>query len=104
VAHGAQGVQVRGVRASGGRHATRDRYRGRHRKPNPRVRLRAGVRLAVTATCAALLVCLPQPSWADRTSTRPARTLATGQAIVKSLPVPLRIVKSLPVPFWQRQH
>ena len=67
VAQEAQGVQVSEVRTGRGRHATHERYRGRHRKPNQRARLRAGVRLAVTATCAALLVCQPQPSWASRT-------------------------------------
>jgi hypothetical protein len=86
----AQGVQVGGVRTSGGRHATRVRYRGRHRKPIPRGRLRAGVRLAVTTACAALLVCIPQPSWADRTGALAAHSAAASQAIVQSLPVPVR--------------
>jgi hypothetical protein len=92
----AQEVQVGGARTGGGRHATQVRYRGRHRKPNPQVRPRAGVRLALTATCAALLVCLPQPSWADRTGTLPARSAAASKAIVKNLPVP--------VPIRRRQH
>ena len=83
-------MRVSGVRTSGGRHATHVRYRGRHRRPVPRVRLRAGVRLAVTAAVAGLVVCLPQPSWADRTGTLPARAAAASQAIVQSLPVPFR--------------
>jgi hypothetical protein len=93
VAQDAQGVQVSEVRTGRGRHATHERYRGRHRKPNSRARLRAGVRLAVTATCAALLVCQPQPSWASRTGIV-ARSVAASQAIVNSLPLPFR----------QRQH
>ena len=83
-------MQVGGVRKSEGRHAIHARYRGRHRKPYPRGRLRAGVALAVTATCAAFVVCLPQPSWADRTATVAARSAAASQAIVKSPPVLLR--------------
>jgi len=57
------------------------------------MKLGAGVRLAVTAACAALLVCLPQPSWADRTGTVPARTAAVGHAIVNNLPSPLRALR-----------
>jgi hypothetical protein len=88
------GVRASGGRASGGRHATHGRYRGRHRRPNRPVRLQAGVRLALTAGCAALLVCLPQPSWAGRMSTVAAHSAAASQAIVKNLPTP----------FNQRQH
>jgi hypothetical protein len=89
VAQGVQGAQIVGVRASGGRHATRVRYRGRHRRPRAQGRTQAGVRLAFTAACAALLVCLPQPSWADRAGTAPSRSTAASQAMVKSLPVPV---------------
>lgn len=91
-----QEVQVSGGRTSGGRHASHARYRGRHRKPNPRRRLRAGVRLSVTAACAAFLVCLPQPSWADRAGALLAHSAAARQAIVKNLPVPF--------PFRQTPH
>ena len=83
-------AQVSGVRVSGGRHATHGRYRGRHRRPNRQGRLQAGVRLAFTAGCAALLVCLPQPSWAGRISTVAAHSAAASQAIVKSLPSPFK--------------
>jgi hypothetical protein len=84
-----QEVQVSGVRTSGGRHASHIRYRGRHRKPRAQGRPQAGVRLAFTAACAALLVCLPQPSWADRTGAVPAHSAAASQAMVNSLPVPV---------------
>jgi hypothetical protein len=85
-----QEVRVNGVRPSGGRHATQERYRGRHRKPRTQGRRRVGIRLAVTLACAALVVCLPQPSWADRTGALPAHSAAASQAVVKSLPVPVR--------------
>ena len=81
-------MQVSGVRPSGGRHAAHVRYRGRHRRPNRPGRLQAGVRLAFTAACAALLVCLPQPSWASRAGTVAAHSAPASQAIVKSLPNP----------------
>jgi hypothetical protein len=86
----AQEVQVSGAKASGGRHATHERYRGRHRKPRAPGRRRVGIRLAVTLACAALVVCLPQPSWADRTATTAAHPTVTSQAIVNSLPVPVQ--------------
>ena len=89
-----QEVQVSGVRGSGGRHAAHGRYRGRHRRPSRPGRLQAGVRLAVTAGCAALLVCLPQPSWASRAGSAAAHSAAASQAIVKNLPTP----------FKQKQH
>jgi len=85
-----QGVQVNGVRLNGGRHATQERYRGRHRKSRAPGRRRVGIRLAVTLACAALVVCLPQPSWADRTGALPAHSAAASQAVVQSLPVPVR--------------
>jgi hypothetical protein len=86
----AQGVRAGKARTRGGRHVTRVRYQGRHRKPGSSVRLGSGVRLAFTAACAALLVCLPQPSWADRSGTVSARTTAVGHAIVHRLPSPFR--------------
>jgi hypothetical protein len=58
----AQGVRAGGVLANGGRHARTERYRGRRRKDRAQIRLGTGVRVAVTVACAALLVCLPQPS------------------------------------------
>jgi hypothetical protein len=89
VAQQAQEVQVGGVRTNGGRHATHERYRGRHRKPRAPGRRRVGIRLAVTLACAALVVCLPQPSWADRTATTAAHPTVTSQATVQSLPIPV---------------
>lgn len=87
----AQVVQVGWVPTSGGRYTTGSaRYRGRHRKPRAEGRLRTGIRVAVTTACAALLVCLPQPSWADRTGTVPTRATVAGHATVKSLPAPFR--------------
>ena len=87
----AQGVRAGRVRANGGRHAKTGRYRGRHRKAGAQVGLGTGVRVAVTVACAALFVCLPQPSWADRAS---AGTVAahttTSQVTVRSLPARLR--------------
>ena len=50
--------------------------------------MQAGVRLAFTAACAALLVCLPQPSWADRSGGVPTQSATASQAMVQSLPVP----------------
>jgi hypothetical protein len=85
----AQEVHV-GAVIGRGRHAVRERYRGRHRKPSSQLKLGSGVRLAFTAACAALLVCLPQPSWADRTGTVHARTAAAGHAFVNGLPSPFR--------------
>lgn len=92
--HEVQEVQVNGARTSRGRHAADARYRGRHRLPGRPGRLQAGVRLAFTAGCAALLVCLPQPSWASRAGTAAAHSAAASQAIVRNLPNPFR----------QRQH
>jgi hypothetical protein len=86
-------VQVNGAKTaktSGGRHAAQARYRGRHRLPSRPGRLQAGVRLTFTAGCAALLVCLPQPSWASRAVTAPAHSATASQAIVKNLPTPFR--------------
>ena len=90
-------MQVSGGRASGGRHATNERYRGRHRKPRARGRRRGGIRLGITAAVAALLVCLPQPSWADRSGNVTIRSAlasqvsaGASQATVRSLPDPFR--------------
>ena len=88
----AQGVRAGRVLANGGRHARTERYRGRHRKAGAQVGLGTGVRVAVTVACAALFVCLPQPSWANRAS---AGTVAahttTSQVTVRSLPGRLRL-------------
>jgi hypothetical protein len=50
--------------------------------------------VAATVACAALFVCLPQPSWAARTGTVAAHVRAAGQVTVKSLPGPLRLICS----------
>ena len=89
----AQEVQAGRAPANGGRHARTERYRGRHRKAGPRIRLGTGVRVAVTVACAALFVCLPQPSWAARTGTV-AHVSTAGQVTVKSLPGPMRPICS----------
>jgi hypothetical protein len=99
-----QGVRAGGVLANGGRHVKTERYRGRHRKASAHISRGTGVRVAVTVTvaCAALFICLPQPSWADRTgavaaaahSTAAARVTATAQVMVKSLPGPFRLICS----------
>ncbi|MGD0701686.1 MAG: hypothetical protein ABSA02_17595 [Trebonia sp.] len=86
-----QEVQVAGVQYSGGRHATHERYRGRHRKPKAPGRRRGVVRLGVTAAVAALLVCLPQPSWAGRSGTVTTRSAGASQATVRDLPNPFRL-------------
>jgi hypothetical protein len=94
------GVRAGGVLANGGRHAKTERYRGRHRKASARMSRGTGVRVAVTVACAALFVCLPQPSWADRTgavaahSTAAAQMTAAAQVMVKSLPGPFRLICS----------
>ena len=91
-----QGVRAGGMLANGGRHAKTERYRGRHRKPGPHISRGTGIRVAVTVTvaCAALIVCLPQPSWADRTGAAAARSTAAAQVMVKSLPGPFRLICS----------
>ena len=89
----AQGVRAGGVPANGGRHARTERYRGRHRKAGPQFRLGTGARVVVTVACAALFVCLPQPSWAARTGTV-AHVSTSGQVTVKSLPGPMRLICS----------
>jgi hypothetical protein len=86
--------------ANGGRHAKTERYRGRHRKASAHISRGAGIRVAATVTvaCAALIVCLPQPSWAGRTgavaahSTAAAQLKEAGQVLVKSLPGPFRLM------------
>ena len=92
----AQGVQAGRGPANEGRHARTERYRGRHRKAGPRIGFGTGVRVAATVACAALFVCLPQPSWANRASagTVAAHVRAAGQVAVKSLPGPLRLICS----------
>ena len=90
----AQEVRAGRAPANGGRHARTERYRGRHRKAGPRIRLGTGVRVAVTVACAALFVCLPQSSWAARTGTVAAHVSTAGQVTVKSLPGPLRLICS----------
>jgi hypothetical protein len=88
----AQGVRAGRVLGNGGRHARTERYRGRHRKAGTQIGLGTGTRVAVTVACAALFVCLPQPSWANRAS---AGTVAahttTSQVTVRSLPGRLRL-------------
>jgi hypothetical protein len=94
----AQGVRAGQAPAKGGRHVRTERYRGRHRKARARIGLGTGIRVAVTVACAALFVCLPQPSWADRagggTVTGAARATAASQVTVKSLPGPFRLICS----------
>ena len=89
----AQGVQAGRGPANGGRHARAERYRGRHRRAGAGIGFGTGVRVAATVACAALFVCLPQPSWADRAS---AGTVAahttTSQVTVRSLPGRLRLI------------
>jgi hypothetical protein len=89
----AQGVRAGRVPANGGRHARTERYRGRHRKAGAQIGLGTGVRVAVTVTCAALFVCLPQPSWANRASASTVAAHATtSRATVRSLPARLRLL------------
>ena len=90
----AQEVRAGRAPANGGRHARTERYRGRHRKAGPQIRLGTGVRVAATVACAALFVCLPQPSWAARSGTVAAHLRAAGQVTVTSLPGPLRLICS----------
>jgi hypothetical protein len=88
----AQGVRAgRGV-ANEGRHARTERYRGRHRKARGQIGLGTGIRVAVTIACAALFVCLPQPSWASRAGT------ATGTGAVHATAASRVTVQSLPGP------
>jgi hypothetical protein len=91
-----QGVRAGRVPAIGGRHARPGRYRGRHRKAGPQIRLGTGIRVAVTVACAALFVCLPQPSWAARTGagTVAAHVSAASRVTVTSLPDPVRLICS----------
>jgi hypothetical protein len=89
-----QGARAGGVLANGGRHAKTERYRGRHRKAGARISRGTGIRVAVTVACAALFVCLPQPSWADRTGAVAAHSTASAQVMVKSLPGPFRLICS----------
>jgi hypothetical protein len=89
-----QGVRAGRVRANGGRHAKTERYRGRHRKANVHVSRGTGIRVAVTVACAALFVCLPQPSWASRTGAVATQSAAAAQVTVKSLPGPFRLICS----------
>jgi hypothetical protein len=88
-----QGARAGGVLANGGRHAKTERYRGRHRKAGARISRGTGIRVAVTVACAALFVCLPQPSWADRTGAV-AHSTASAQVMVKSLPGPFGLICS----------
>jgi hypothetical protein len=92
----AQGVRAGRAPANGGRHARTERYRGRHRKAGPRIRLGTGVRVAVTVACAALFVCLPQPGWTARAGagTVAAHATAASQVTVRSLPGSLRLICS----------
>ena len=88
-----QGVRAGRALANGGRHARTERYRGRHRKAGAQIGLGTGVRVAVTVACAALFVCLPQPSWANRASAGTvAAHDATSQVTVRSLPGRLRLL------------
>jgi hypothetical protein len=89
-----QGVRAGGALANGGRHAKTERYRGRHRKASARISRGTGIRVAVTVACAALFVCLPQPSWADRTGAVAAHSTASAQVMVKRLPGPFRLICS----------
>ena len=56
--------------------------------------LGTGVGVAAAIGCAALFVCLPQPSWAARTGTGTAQVSTAGQVTVQSLPGPLRLICS----------
>ena len=88
----AQGVRAGRGLANGGRHARTERYRGRHRKAGGQIGLGTGIRVAVTIACAALFVCLPQPSWASRadagTGAGAAHATAESGVTVRSLPGP----------------
>ena len=78
---------------NGGRHARTERYRGRHRKAGTQIGLGTGARVAVTVACAALFVCLPQPSLASRASAGTAAAHATTSRVtVRSLPGRLRLL------------
>jgi len=90
-----QGVRAGRVLANGGRHVRTERYRGRHRRAGARIGLGTGVRAAVTVACAALFVCLPQPSWANHASASTvAAHAATSRVTVRSLPSRLRLLCS----------
>jgi hypothetical protein len=85
------------VVANGGRHARTERYRGRHRKAGAQIGFGTGVRVAATVACAALFVCLPQPSWASRADANAsagtaAAHAATSRVTVRSLPGRLRLL------------
>jgi hypothetical protein len=88
----AQGVRAGQGLANGGRHGRTERYRGRHRKAGGQIGLGTGIRVAVTIACAALFVCLPQPSWASRAGTGAgagaAHATAASRVTVQSLPGP----------------
>ena len=91
----AQGVRAGGAPANGGRHARTERYRGRHRKARAKIGLGTGIRVAVTVACAALFVCLPQPSWANRASAGTVAAHATtSQVTVPSLPGRLMLLRA----------
>ena len=77
-----QGVRAGRVLGNGGRHARTERYRGRHRKAGGQIGLGTGVRVAAVVACAALFVCLPQPSWADRAGMGAGAAHATAQSLV----------------------
>jgi hypothetical protein len=83
-----QGVRAGRRLANGGRHARTERYRGRHRKAGGQIGFGTGIRVAVTIACAALFVCLPQPSWASRAGAGAAPATAAGRVTVQSLPGP----------------
>ena len=79
--------------ANGGRHARTERYRGRHRKAGAQIGFGTGVRVAATVACAALFVCLPQPSWPSRASAGTVASHATTSRVtVRSLPGRLRLL------------
>jgi hypothetical protein len=89
----AQGVRAGRVLANGGRHARTERYRGRHRKAGAQIGFGTGVRVAATVACAALFVCLPQPSWGNRANAGTvAARAATSQVTVRSLPSRIRLL------------
>jgi len=92
----AQGVRAGRVPTNGGRHARTERYRGRHRKAGRQIGLGTGVRVAAVIACAALFVCLPQPSWADRAGqgAGAAHAATTSQVTVQSLPGRLKLLCS----------
>jgi hypothetical protein len=97
-----QGVRAGRRPANGGRHVRTEPYRGRHRKDRGPIGPGAAAGVAVTIACAALLVCLPQPSWAGRATataaaahvTTAAHVTASSQATGRAVPGLLRLIRA----------